>query len=86
MCAVSMVYDYYKQPATTPFQPFQWPLALPATLPWNEDVLRQLKEVIERIDRIDKALGLPDCHDPKKAEWMKAVEKQVKAKRKKAKA
>ena len=82
MCAVSMIYDHYNQPGHGQIIPFQWPIALPATLPWNEDILKQLKEVIERVDRIDKALGLPDCHDPKKAEWMKSVEKQVKKKRK----
>ena len=86
MCLVSMVYDHYNQPPQQPYQPFQWPLALPDSLPWNKDVLDELKKVIERIDRIDKALGLPECHDPKKAEWMKKIEKKVKEKKKRVKA
>ena len=80
MCAVSMVHDFYNRQYQQ--QPFQWPQALPSTLPWNQDILDELKKVMERIDRIDKALGLPECHDPKKAEWMNKIEKQVKRKKK----
>ena len=82
MCAVSMVYEHYSQqgPQTpvhptinSPCSPLPWPQALPSQLPWTNDILDELKKVIERIDRIDKALGLPDCHDLKKAKWMKKI-------------
>ena len=75
MCAVSMVYKHYGQRAT---QPLQWPPALPQTLPWTPEVFNELKEVIRRLDEIDKKLGLEHCEDPKKAKWIKAIEKRLK--------
>ena len=75
MCAVSLVSDHYGQ---HPTQPFQWPPVLPQTLPWTPEVFNELKEVMRRLDEIDKKLGLQHCEDPKKAEWMKSIEKRLK--------
>jgi len=70
-----MVYDHYGQ---QPNQPFQWPPALPPTLPWTPELLEELKKVMKRLDEIDKKLGLEHCEDPNKAKWMKAIEKRLK--------
>lgn len=55
MCVVSAV-----MPTITPYvEPFFQPYKIPNS---NElEILRQMKEIIERLDRIDKALGLTDC-------------------------
>ena len=74
MCAVSMVTDYYRQPGNLPFQ---WPQAAPAALPWTPDAFSDLKEILKRVKDLDTKLGLPDCEDPKKAEWMKSIEDRL---------
>lgn len=78
MCAVSMISDVYghqqlSQPITWP-----WPQTLPQTLPWTEDALRDLKDILKKVDSLDKKLGLAECEDPKKAEWMKSIENRLK--------
>ena len=76
MCVVSFVSDHFGTDG--PFkQPFQWPPAAPATLPWTPDAFAELKKIMEMVKRLDEKLGLPDCEDPKKAEWMKAVEDRL---------
>lgn len=77
MCAVSVIFDHYNQPTNVPMQPVVWPNALPATLPWTPELFEELKKVIARLDDIDKKLGLEHCEDPKKAKWMKAVERRL---------
>lgn len=87
MCVVSNISDHYgrdwQQPRTVPGpflpQSFQWPPAAPVTLPWTKEALDMLKELIERTKQLDAKLGLPDCEDPKKAEWMQAIEARLKA-------
>jgi hypothetical protein len=37
----------------------------------------EFKQIIERLDRLDKALGLPECHDPAKAAWLKDIEARL---------
>ena len=74
MCAVSMVYDLYRQPNT---DPIPWPSTVPATLPWSFDTFEQLKDIIKRLDSLDKKLGLEHCEDPSKALWMEAIEKRL---------
>ncbi len=91
MCAVSMVYDHYGKDQgwgqagpTIPFiqqpydnKPIDWSTGLPQQLPWTPDVLKELKQVIERLDAIDKKLGLAHCEDPNKAKWMAEIEAKL---------
>lgn len=79
MCAVSMIYDHYYEWQQTAPRPIPWPTAVPASLPWDRDTFDAVKDVIKRLDEIDKKLGLANCEDPKKAEWMQAIEERLKA-------
>ena len=63
MCAVSMIFDNYRQNT----QPAQW------TWPMVND----FTEIIKRLDELDKKLGIQECHDPAKAEWLKAIEERL---------
>ena len=74
MCVVSNAYDYYSQPT---YVPFPWPTAAPTTLPWTRGSFGDLKEILVKLDALDKKLGLEHCEDPKKAEWMKSIEKRL---------
>lgn len=86
MCIVSMAFDHYgtggyfrplpNQPFPVP-QPFQWPAAAPVERPWDAESLALLKTAMELLRKLDAKLGLPDCDDPKKAEWLKAIEAKV---------
>ena len=76
MCAVSMVSDFYNQRPVMP-TPVPWPSGIPYTLPWTPEALSYLKDILKRLDDLDKKLGLAHCEDPKKALWMKSIEKRV---------
>lgn len=89
MCAVSFISDHYRdpyryqrppQPLVPPPlpQPIPWPTGLPpSSLPWTREALDQLKDILKRLDALDKKLGLAECEDPKKAEWMKGIEERI---------
>lgn len=91
MCAVSMITDHYGRyddwrryrdsgwPPPPPPQPIPWPQGLPTTLPWDRQALDDLKDILKRLDALDKKLGLAECEDPKKAEWMHGIEERLKA-------
>jgi hypothetical protein len=73
---VSYVSDHYNQtPWTIP--PFEWPKVAPVDLNWTPEAMKLLKELIVKVKELDAKLGLPDCEDPKKAEWMKSIEKRL---------
>jgi hypothetical protein len=61
-----------------PYEPPSWPKEAPATLPWTPEAYKLLQDIMERMKKLDEKLGLPDCEDPKKAEWMKSVEQRIK--------
>lgn len=63
MCMVSMILDTARQ---VPMQQ------------WTPPLWADLREVIRRLDEIDRKLGQPDCHDPEKAKWMQTVERRLK--------
>lgn len=44
---------------------------------WNKDAYVEFKEVIERLDRLDKHFGQPDCHDPEKAAFLNDIEHRI---------
>lgn len=65
MCSVSATYDYFRQ--NVPLDQ------------WTRPVYNDFQEVIRRLDALDKKLDQEDCHDPAKAEWMRAVERRLDA-------
>jgi hypothetical protein len=75
---VSFLGDHYGQslPFRQPQIPF--PQSAPITLPWTTDSFKLLQEVMEKLKKLDAKLGLPNCEDPKKVEWMKEIEDRVK--------
>src|SRR6187549_2276134 len=95
MCTVSMVTGHYGEfepyppnyPGGTtspnipfvPTPPLDWPAGAPATLPWTPESFALWKEILEKVKQLDTKLGLTDCEDPKKAEWMKSIEDRLKA-------
>ena len=60
MCAVSMISDYYRQ-TTDPYRsssiPIPWSQGLPPQLPWTPEAFADLKEILWRLDGLDKKLG-----------------------------
>lgn len=68
MCASSVVSDYYMK---------QWPNSFPATpnvlTVADPETKRLLKEVMDRLDKIDKRLGDVECMDAEKAKWLAAL-------------
>lgn len=72
MCTVSMVLDSI----TTPHNPnyMKWTRQYP-----TPDVALQLIEVIQRLDKIDKQLGLLDCKIEARAkkQFMKKLERRA---------
>lgn len=82
MCMVSAVTQFYDQTPKWNWrmpEPITWPSTTPATLPWTKDSFDDLKEILKRVKALDDKLGLADCEDPKKAEWVKAIEDRLKA-------
>lgn len=67
MCVVSMVTDYYND-----IWPKRWP-SNPRPWEQDEELKKQLKEVLERLDQIDKKLKDKDCKDEKKKKFIKAL-------------
>jgi hypothetical protein len=65
MCSVSAVSEYYQR---------DWMQRNPTTLlPWQSDPVVQqlLREVITRLDQIDKRLGDIECNEPAKEAFLK---------------
>ena len=84
MCVVSNVSDYYKDAGPwRQHEPFQWPQAAPPTLPWTQDSYLLLQELMKKMKELDEKLGLANCEDPKKAEWMKSIQDRLAALEKK---
>lgn len=81
MCMVSNISDHYRDDNFRPYQPLNpvpWPQGAPVQLPWSQDAFQLLQEIMKKMKELDEKLGLKDCEDPKKAEWMKAIEERVK--------
>lgn len=64
MCAVSVIYDYYRQRPD---------------IDWTRSDFTEFQEIIRRLEALDGRLDQPDCVDPSKAEWMKGVEVRLAA-------
>jgi len=80
-----MVFDRYRtwpEPqilpgtGTTPLNPWV-PDNLTFTLAQEKTALDAFEELCAAARKLDKILGLPDCEDPKKAEWLAEVRERV---------
>lgn len=58
MCAVSMISQY------------QWPTPVRSM---DDDTKRLLREVVQRLDQIDKRLNDRDCFDEEKKKFLAAI-------------
>lgn len=64
MCAVSAIHDYYR--TNVPIDQ------------WTVSRFNEYKDIVRRLDELDKKLSQPDCDDPAKAAWMREVEARLK--------
>lgn len=64
MCAVSRISDYY----TAPSQIKVW-----TAVQKEPDLQDQLKEIIKRLDELDKKLNDKECMDDKKKEFFEGI-------------
>lgn len=63
MCTVSMIYDYGRQ-------------RIPDNV-WTAPILHEFKGLVKKAEEFDTAAGQPDCVDPEKEAWMKAIEERI---------
>jgi len=84
MCSVSMISDYYRDRTYPPQYP--WPNPnnpntlqppvqpyMPPINVWDQESKQLLREVLERLDKLDKRLGDIECHDDSKAALRKEL-------------
>ena len=69
MCAVSAVMDYYANPHKYPHAPKI------DTMDMTQ--INLLREVIQRLDELDKKLEDRDCNDPAKQKFEKKISKRI---------
>lgn len=65
MCSTSAIMDYGRQ--NVPLQQ------------WTRPAFTEFQEILRRLEKLDAALNQPDCEDPAKGAWMKAVEERLDA-------
>ena len=70
MCMVSAVTGYGQ---TIPYER------------WDNRSFDLLREILEKVEELDKRLDQPDCEDPAKSAWMEEVERRLKTLEKKKK-
>lgn len=44
---------------------------------WNQGLYLEFQLLLTRMAEIDRKLGLADCEDPSKQEWMRNIEKRL---------
>lgn len=84
MCVISMIHDHYQPtwpaPNTTPVVPWDPKITItspPFTAAQEKTALEAFEELCAAARKLDEILGLPDCEDPKKAEWLESVRQRV---------
>lgn len=50
----------------------------PPVQQWSYESVLDMKEILRRLDAIDKKLELKDCFDPTKQEFMKQLDERLK--------
>lgn len=63
MCAVSAMMDYGRTHI--------------AVDQWDRPTFNEFKEVIARLEALDKKLDQPHCDDPAKSVWMQQIEARL---------
>ncbi len=61
----------------TPVPAIPWQDGAPITLPWNKESFELLKEILKKVQELDTKLGMKECEDPSKVEWIKALEERI---------
>jgi len=75
MCAYSVVSDYYMKPQNWP--PQQWGVSQNPIDMMSAEQVRLLKEISEKLDKLDKSLKDRDCIDPSKAAFKKKIAARI---------
>ena len=44
---------------------------------WDTQSFDLLKEILTKVEELDKRLNQPDCEDPEKSAWMREVERRL---------
>jgi len=65
MCSMSVLHDYMRT-------------NIPITQ-WTRKDFNEYKEIIDRLDKLDKKLDQPECDSEDKSAWMKEVEERLEA-------
>ena len=65
MCAYSMMADFAQE----------W---IPQRT-WTRPMLSEYQQIIDLLKSMDKKLGIPDCGEEEKTEFLKNIEKRLKA-------
>lgn len=86
MCVISMIHEHYQSTwpfptivpgtGTAPYNPFI-PDTITFTTIQEKTALEAFEELCAAARKLDEILGLPDCEDPKKAEWLESVRSRV---------
>ena len=66
----------YPDTGTAPYNPFI-PDTITFTPVQEKTALDAFEELCAAARKLDEILGLPDCEDPKKAEWLESVRQRV---------
>ena len=77
MCAYSVISEYYTRPPDS--------MATPPIQQMDGESVRLLKDIADKLDKLDKRLGDIECMDPTKAKFKKALNKRIRETAKKGK-
>jgi hypothetical protein len=77
MCIVSMVSDHYQKHYPEWFEPVEInPTVKPViniVRQMPDDIKEALRDIVKRLDEIDKKLNERDCHDDSKERFFKTI-------------
>lgn len=76
-----MVFDRYEKvwPAPKPFEfPREFNLQdMRKVITTQKTAIELFQEIVTLTKKLDEMLGLPDCEDPKKMEWLEKIKAQI---------
>ncbi len=72
MCSYSVISDYYMKPQNWPNYVGNNPIGT-----MNGEQVRLLKEISEKLDRLDKSLNDRECIDPSKRAFKKKIAQRI---------
>ncbi len=84
MCVVSMIFDKYGPtwplvPKEDPWKKVIEDALTPRRLSIEEHktAIQLFQEIVKLTKKLDEMLGLPDCEDPAKMEWLEKIKAQI---------